>query len=92
MSKFNIDRKLFVENFLQPINKVSEQCVIELENDIARVVVSDSNTTMILFGETKVDYTDTPARLNIGDVQRIAELSFARIPGMRDQIDFREAR
>src|SRR6266851_582471 len=32
-----------------------------------------------------------PGRLNIGDVQRIAELSFTRIPGMRDQIDFREA-
>ena len=71
MSKFNIDRRLFVENFLQPINKVSEQCVIELDNDIARVVVSDSNTTMILFGETKVDYTDTPARLNIGDVLKL---------------------
>src|SRR5260370_1355149 len=32
-----------------------------------------------------------PGSLNVGDVQRIAELTFARIPGMRDQIDFREA-
>ena len=32
-----------------------------------------------------------PGRLHIGDVQRIAELSCARIPGMRDPIDFREA-
>src|SRR5882724_12008848 len=32
-----------------------------------------------------------PGGLNVGDVQRIAELSFTRIPGMRDQIDFREA-
>src|ERR1700731_82532 len=32
-----------------------------------------------------------PGSLNIGDVQRITELAFARISGMRDQIDFREA-
>ncbi len=32
-----------------------------------------------------------PGGLHVGDVQRIAELSFARIPGMRDPIDFREA-
>src|SRR6266446_6063725 len=33
-----------------------------------------------------------PGSLNVGDVERIAELSFARIPGMRDKVDFRETR
>src|SRR5260370_33234007 len=31
------------------------------------------------------------SRLNVGDVQRIAELSFTRISGMRNQIDFCKA-
>ena len=32
-----------------------------------------------------------PGGLHLGDVKRVAELSCARIPGMRDQIDFGEA-
>src|SRR5271169_3042702 len=31
-----------------------------------------------------------PGGLHVGDVQRIAEVSIARISGMRDQIDFRK--
>src|SRR5260370_42297006 len=33
-----------------------------------------------------------PSGLNVGDIQRMSELPFGRIPGMRDQVDFREAR
>ena len=33
-----------------------------------------------------------PTRVNVGQVQRVSELPFGRIPGMRNQVDLAECR
>ena len=72
MKTFKLNRRSFIDNFLQPISKVNEQCTITLSNDKASTLTSNINTTVFLHCESTLSCNiDDPISLNVGNVSKL---------------------
>lgn len=71
MSQFKIDKNEFITNFINPISKIGEKCVIELGSDYGQTLVTDSTSTIFLFCKTslKTNLTE-PLKMNINDITK----------------------
>jgi hypothetical protein len=71
MPAFRIDKNEFINNFINPISKIGEKCVIELGGDYAQTLVTDSTSTLFLFCNTtlKTNITET-TKISINDINK----------------------
>ena len=66
------DKKLFISGFLQPISKISESCVIKINDAGFSCLTCTSDTSVILFNEYKIPAEkETAISLNVADIKKI---------------------
>lgn len=69
------DRKLFLSGFLSPLGKISDSCVINLNDNGFDSLVCTSDASIILSTSYKLNLDiDTPIHLNIADIKKIIKV------------------
>ena len=65
----------FVTSFLVPINKISERCVVQIDDKTISSLVATPDGTLILLTKFKhVNKIDNPIKLNISDVDKLIKI------------------
>ena len=63
--------KTFLENILKPVNRLTESCVLRIENDNIYSLCTSSNNVVILYVSGKLKQSiDENIRLNLIDIKR----------------------
>lgn len=63
--------KTFIENLLKPINRLTESCVLKIENDNIYSLCTSSNNVVILYVSGKLKQSiEKNIRLNLIDIKR----------------------
>ena len=70
--KITIDKKSFTNDFLKPINKVTERGVIKINKNNATALVNESSSPLFLYCDTKINCkVEDGVVLSIGDFQKL---------------------
>jgi|10_taG_2_1085330.scaffolds.fasta_scaffold01786_16 hypothetical protein len=64
----------FIGNFLSPLSKIDDSCVIRIHKSGATALLAAADNTVILYGMYKGDFGDVDVRLNIPDLKRIIQI------------------
>jgi hypothetical protein len=68
------DKKLFISGFLNPISKINDSCVIEVNGQGFTCTTCTSDTSVILHTQYILDLDlDVPLKLNIADVRKVVK-------------------
>ena len=63
--------KSFIGDFLRPINRLTESCVLKIENDLIYSISTSSNNVVILYVSAKLKTnTQEKIRINLIDIKR----------------------
>jgi len=66
------DKKIFLNSFLSPINKISDSCIITVSDNGLSCIAHTADAAIILHTNYKLDLDiDKPFNLNVADVKKI---------------------
>jgi len=69
------DRQSFLKNFLLPISKINDGCVIEINSDGFNCLTATADSSVILFNKFSVDLDiEKSVNLNIADIKKIIKV------------------
>jgi DNA polymerase III sliding clamp (beta) subunit (PCNA family) len=69
------DRQSFLKNFLLPISKINDGCVIEASSDGFSCLTATADSSVILFNKFNNDLDiEQPINLNIADIKKIIKV------------------
>lgn len=69
------DRQSFLKNFLLPISKINDGCVIEVNQDGFSCLTATADSAVILHNRYNLDIdVDKPLTLNIADIKKIIKV------------------
>lgn len=69
------DKQLFLKNFLLPISKINDGCVVELTQEGFNCLTATADSSVILFNKIEIDNEiDKPVTLNIADIKKIIKV------------------
>ena len=70
-----LDRSSFLKNFLLPISKINDGCVIEISSDGFSCLTATADSSVILFNKFNIELdVDKPINLNIADIKKIIKV------------------
>ena len=71
MNTFSIDKSSFINDFLSPISKINEKCIINFEDNKASAIVTENTSAIFLFCESNIGFHGEKVSLNVGDVMKL---------------------
>ena len=86
MKSISLHKQSFIDNFLQPVGKINEQCIITLTDGYVETITSNINTTVFLYCKSKLECeVDHEIKINIGNVSKLQK-AFECIPDETPEI------